>query len=47
MVGSAFKAGSMMVSVLGSQWTFSVQSLLVAVLGVVAVGFGTLIIIVL
>ena len=45
MVVSAIRAGCIMVSVLGSQWTFSVQSCLVVVLGVAIVGLGTLIII--
>ena len=45
MVGSAIRAGYMVVSVLGSRWTFLVWSLLVAILGVAIVGFGTLIII--
>ena len=42
MVGSAIRASCMVVSVLVSRWTFSVQSLIVAILGVVIVGLGTL-----
>ena len=47
VVGSAIRAGYMMVSVLGSQWTFLVWSLLVAILGLAIVGFGSLIIVIL
>ena len=36
-------AGCMVVSVLGPWWTFSVWSLVVAILGVVIIGLGTLI----
>ena len=45
VVGNAYKAGSMVVSVLRSRRAFPVQSLVVAVLGVVTVGLGTLIIV--
>ena len=45
MGGNAIRAGNMIVTVLGSRVTFPAQSLVVAVLGVVIIGLGTLIII--